>query len=448
MKPFARRPTPFLTALTAGTGRIAQAACTALTIPLVANHLDAEEFGLWIAVTGLMAFGGVIDLGIGGDLVNRLGLAIETRDESGARRCIATAYAILLAFGALIVAGSLLAHATLPIDQWLPVQQSATAREGALALTIAVVCLGLLAPVGVVGKMRLACHESHIHYFWDTVATGLMVLSVAVACVAGGGMIALTLAITVPPVVVNVVNTILFFRRGRLAIAPTAKAADFRLALRFLRSGALFFVISVATLVCIGTDAIIALYALGGEVAAQCGVAIKLVTSLQAVIGMMLVPYWPLYAAPLAGGRVAEVWRILGRSLAMALLIALPLAAALAGFGNDILRFWVGAGIAVPAGLMLACAVWLPLYALGAATSACACNTPFVPALARIMTVATVVMVAAKIVLAEHLGPAGIVWGGVAAYPVVVLLPTLAAIAWRLRRPAATALTPATRGVG
>ena len=68
-------------------GRVTSAACGLIQVPFALAHLGNEAFGLWTALTGLLWSLGILDLGLGYALQNRLAPPPCQPSESPAQTC-------------------------------------------------------------------------------------------------------------------------------------------------------------------------------------------------------------------------------------------------------------------------------------------------------------------------------------------------------------------------
>jgi O-antigen/teichoic acid export membrane protein len=432
--PRVRRATPFLSGLVAGFGRFAQIGCTMLTIPVVASALPSEEFGVWIAITSLMVFTNVVDLGVGAGLVNRLAAALAVSNAEAARREVSTAYLILSASGAFLIALALATFGWMPVSDLLNVKGATFAADATIAIFATTGCLAILSPLGLIGPIRLAHNESHIQNFCDAATAVATVFIILIGHIFGMGLVGMVLAVVFIPVIGQTINSILFYWGARADLLPQLHAFDLSSARELLKSGLLFMTIIVSTILCLRMDAFITLKVAGPGAAAQIGIIAKLLTSLQSVIELIVLPYWPLYAASLERGNLSEVRRILRKSTAAALLLSFPGAVAIILFGDAIVRLWLGDGaMTIPQSIYLPVGLWLLVFAAGAGLMCCTRSKPFLPMQAGTMVIGATVIIAGKIALLSLYGPVGLVWTAVIVYPLVVLIPSIAGMELRMR---------------
>jgi O-antigen/teichoic acid export membrane protein len=149
------------------------------------------------------------------------------------------------------------------------------------------------------------------------------------------------------------------------------------------------------------------------------------------LLSYVLVPLWPAYRESLARGDAGWVKRTLRRSITLAAIINIPSTAVLVIAGPFILHVWVGDQAVHPTMLLL--------VGLGTWTIMNTLNGPFAMLLnganvVGFQAVCSVLMavsnVTISIILVQHIGVSGAVYGSVISQFFCILLPEL----WYVRR--------------
>ena len=78
-----------------------------VSVPLTMGYLGAERFGLWMAISALVAFMNLLDFGVGNGLLNRVVEANGRGDPDSVRAAVSSGFFLLctLAAGLLVVFG-------------------------------------------------------------------------------------------------------------------------------------------------------------------------------------------------------------------------------------------------------------------------------------------------------------------------------------------------------
>jgi O-antigen/teichoic acid export membrane protein len=134
-------------------------------------------------------------------------------------------------------------------------------------------------------------------------------------------------------------------------------------------------------------------------------------------------PLWPAYADALARGDVPWVMRILRRSLIATTTAATLGATVFVLAGGWIVDTWSRGKVHPHASLLIGLGLWLILGSAGNAL-AMFLNAAHIVRMqvvcATLMAVANIVL---SIVLARHIGVAGLIWGTVISYSALIVLP-------------------------
>jgi O-antigen/teichoic acid export membrane protein len=176
-----------------------------VVIPLSIKMLGVEQYGLWLVVGSLVAWGGVADLGLAPGLVNVVATAQGRGDGQEMRRAISTAFA---AYGVLAMVVAALAIA---LSRWSGLPGLLGARTPQLAESgrmLVLVC-GLIFAAStltrVVSTTTSALQKGYLGYFsylaGSAVSLGLLF---ALAARGWGGLLSYVLIVSVPPLLAQV----------------------------------------------------------------------------------------------------------------------------------------------------------------------------------------------------------------------------------------------------
>jgi O-antigen/teichoic acid export membrane protein len=399
--------------------RLLQILSGILIVPLAYRYLGPERFGLWSAVTALTPLLALADLGIGNGLITAISAATGREDHGRIRGAISTAAAVVGGIAVLLLIVLAGAYAFGDWPRWLNVADTAGAAEARPAGALCLLSAILLLPVGLAAKIRAGLQEAFMNSAWDAAGVVLSLGLFALAIHQGGAMPHLALALSVGPILAALGNGIGLVRRADLR--PHWRAIDLEAFRPVARLGLLYFALACAAAAASAADNLIAIHLLGPESAGAIGIAAKIFGAAQAVVVVALLPLWPAVGEALARGDRRWVRRALARSLALAFAVSLVGAGALLAIANPVIGLWLGRGTVLPFGLLAANAVWLVLQCVGN-VFAMFLNGAGVIRFQIVVSLAyAAIAVALKLALAPSLGAAGIVWGTVASYGLVLL---------------------------
>jgi O-antigen/teichoic acid export membrane protein len=311
------------------------------SVPLVLAYLGKERFGLWSAITTVVAWAGIFNLGIANGLVNCLARAHGRDDEAEARRYLATAFFLLLGIAATLALG-------LAIGAWRVPWAEVFAARGAVAEPVVrwsvVAALGAFiagVPLSVVPQIYAAYQRTYISNVY--VGVGMV-----------GGFVALVAALRAEA---SLPVLVLVFGIGTPMAAALALAHALRLSMPWLRfrvadvsaaaARALMqrsvplFMYQVAALVINETQAIILAHRCDLGVVADYAIAMRIYLLIGALIHVGTAPFVPSFREAFERGDHAWLRASFRRFVALRTFLAVGGALGMLLLGNLVLRLWL-----------------------------------------------------------------------------------------------------------
>jgi O-antigen/teichoic acid export membrane protein len=415
-------------------GRGLTLALSLLTVPLTLNYLGTERYGMWIAISSMIALLAFSDLGIGYGLLNAVTRTIATGEFAQARRQISSSI-VLLTLVALILGGLFIViHPFIPWASVLAVESPKAKSEAgpAIATWFAIFLIGI--PISVASQVRIARQEVYLVHMTAAAGNVASVLALLVVILTRQGVPALVVAMAAPPVVAAGVNGILLFRSSAPELRPSTGFVDMRTGFGLMRSGLLFLVLQMAMTIAFTTDTLVIAQILGPSAVAEYGVASRLFAFPLGLVAIGLLPLWPAYGDAIARGDVKWARTTLVRSAKTALSVTIPAAGFLVLFGGWIIAIWVGGSVTPPFLLLLGLGIWTIQSTVGNSVAMLLNGANEL----RFQAIAAAAMAAANlglsIWLTFQMGVAGVVYGTVIAYGALVLIPMAFYVPGVLRR--------------
>jgi len=420
-----RRRRVLLSALAAAGAKLISLLSLMLTVPLTLGYLGVERYGLWMAMTGLLAVVGFADLGLGYGLVNSLARAEGLGDSLYARRAVSSAFFMLTAIAAGLSLILLLVWHALPWGLFFNARSAATGVEASSAMAILLSCFLVGLPLSVVTHGFAGLQEGFRLSLYQALGALLTLSAIVVAVKLRAGLPWLVLASSGAPLVSGTLGGWDLFCRRRSDLRPQLKHASFQGTLEIARLGGLFFVVQVAAAIGFQSDGLVLARMLGPESVSTYTITQKLFLQVPFVLGYFLTPLWPAYAEAVARRDLPWVRKTLRRSMSAAFAVNLPAAVVLFFSARWILDRWVGSTIEPPVSLLAALAVWVGLNSL---------NGPLAmffngAGALRYQALTCVPMAAANLALSifltRRIGIAGVVLGSIIAQTLFCYLPAL-----------------------
>lgn len=336
--------------------RAGTALATVAMVPILVRLLGSEGFGIWFTITSATVVIGFADLGISNGLVTLIAAAGARDDSDEIASYVSSAFFALALLGLLLFAAFV---AVSPHVDWARLLNVGDANRGsvrpAVTALAAAVCIGM--PLGVPQRVHLAYQEG----FLSSLYNGLGMLAglglALVAAVQRAGLVVVVIATLAGPALAALANFMVLFVRQRPNLSPRPTAATMAALSRVLRSGGLFMVLGLAVVVGYQSDLVVLSRVLGPEAVTQYAAPMRLFALMPMIAGFLITPLWPAYGDALARGDFGWARTTFRRSLIVAGVLNIPVAAILVAIGRPLVE-WLVPGVRPSLPLLLCLGTW------------------------------------------------------------------------------------------
>lgn len=410
---------------TAWSGLIARAitiGASLIMVPLAVHYLGKEQYGLWIAVSSLIAMLAFLDGGAGNAVINMIAHASGVKENSIVK-IVSTAFFSLLV---LALFGCLLFLIVFPYIFWGKLLGLSNLKLLA-DLNVVVVIVGLSFFINIlatlVGKIQRGLQLGILDNLSTGIGSILSLLFTYIAIYYDTGLIGFVSAILAGPMFAYIASNIhyLFFHRRDLR--PKLSHVDSGVARQLFSIGGMFFVLQIASAIQMQSDNLIIANMLGSAAVADYAICMKLFLIVPMLFSLLLTPLWPAYTEAFASGDTQWAKRIFLKSMRWALLISIPSACLLVIFGGKIIEIWVGYESVPSTSLLIGCAIWLILMTVGNALGVFLNGLQLVKTQIIVATTATIMNVFFSIILIQKIGVVGAIFGSVISYTFFTIIP-------------------------
>ncbi len=186
------------------TGKAINITVRLVSIPLAAQLLGTERYGLWLTVSSILMWLNMSQFGLGGGLLNEIGKASAKDDRVLMRRHIATAYALFLGIGSAVFAVILgithtpLAALILGVSK---APQLAQEARSVFMLSGGVLSASLL--ILSIGPVCMGLQEGYLVYSSFAMGSLLSLAGISIVYKLHGTMLAFAAVSGLPTVVTN-----------------------------------------------------------------------------------------------------------------------------------------------------------------------------------------------------------------------------------------------------
>jgi O-antigen/teichoic acid export membrane protein len=401
-----------------------------ISVPLVVGYLGSERYGMWITMSSLVATLGPLDLGIGLGLLTVVSDAYGRDDREAARRAISTAAAMLTTIAVLATCIFGVVYFLIPWARVFNVTTPIAISEAGPVCAVLFGAFALGLPLGIIGQVQLAHQSGYISSAWAIVGNLCSFAALLGVIALHGNLPLLMLALTSVGFIPVVLNGWFLFRRQRPWLMPRFGDIDLRAGRGLLRTGSFFVVLQLAGLAAYQLDNLVIAQILGAGAVQEYAIPNKLFTLAPTLLSFVLLPLWPAYRESMARADGAWVRRTLKRSVMLAAAVNIPSSLFLLFAGPFLLHLWVGSAVHPTQLLLLGLATWTIMNTLSGPFAMLlngANVIGFQAVCAILMGVANVTI---SILLVQHIGVSGAVWGSVIAQLFFIVIPDV----WYVRR--------------
>lgn len=266
---------------------------TLISAPIMLHHVDRADYGVLLTLTSIVGWVGMMDIGLGNGLRNKLPEFLKNKDFIYAKKIVSSCYATLAIYVAVIITIFL---ALSPFINWLSVLNSPTSDAEEIRKLADVVfitfciqfLLGLLN--SILFAYQIPAFQSFFTFIGQLAALIALIIQVFIFNVTSVFQIGAVNCLI--PVLVLFCGSIGLFRTKLKDIAPSFKLVDFRTVGGILSLGMKFFVLQMITIVLFQANTIIIAKVVGPEAVVEYNLAFKYISLLTMIFTIIITPVW------------------------------------------------------------------------------------------------------------------------------------------------------------
>jgi O-antigen/teichoic acid export membrane protein len=342
-----------------------------ISVPLTVTYLGAERYGVWLALSSLIAVIAHVDLGLSSGLVNAISEADGMNDRSAETRSVASVFLMLSALACLLSVVLFSIYHWLPLAQLVQVTSPAAASEVGPSLCALAICFFLSMPLAVGQRIQIGHQEGYKASLWQSAGGVLSLLTLLAFIRAKVSLPWLVLANSAPPLLTSAANCAHQFYFARPWLLPRFHNFHWPTAKHIVQTGLLFCVAGLATILTTQIPYVMVTRTLGAKAVAHYGVAQKLWSVLPMLVSMATVPLWPAYREALASGDLNWIARTFKMTLTATLVTSFSGALLLLVSYRSLISAWVNRGLVPDTATALALSVFAVATSLKWSTWMC-----------------------------------------------------------------------------
>jgi O-antigen/teichoic acid export membrane protein len=329
-----------------------------LYIPVVLGYLDKEKFGVWIALTSVINWIRLFDVGIGNGLRHQLATAIAQGKMEKAQELVSTTYFIL---GAIFCSVLLIALAINPWLDWQSIlNTTAVGQKELFAVTnialIAIISTFVFQIVKTIYSAHGNTAAGNIMQLISSVLSLFFIWLLTLLTEPGDLVSAVLIVAGIPMVVFLVANLYTYIKRYQELI-PKYSCVKIKDSGDLFRLSGKFFVVQITAMIIYMSLPFIITQFYGPSAVSEFHVARSIFNLPTMAIGLFTAPLIPLVTQAFAREELARIRRMLKHSMGLASIISLG-TVLMIFLAPWVYKIWLGDLISIPKELTLAIGVY------------------------------------------------------------------------------------------
>lgn len=313
-----------------------------MSAPIMLHHVNRADYGVLLTLTSIVSWVGMMDVGIGNGLRNKLPEMLAKGDLQGAKKAISSSYAVLAIYVGLLISAFLIAS---PFIDWLNVLNSpksdADEINGLAVVVFIAFCLQFLLGliVSILYAHQMPAMNSLISFGSQVVTFIALIIQVYVFNVTSVFQIGAVNCLIPPSFMLF--GTIILFTTKLKDVAPTFRLIDFKSVSGILSLGVKFFILQIITIVLFQANSIIITRVVGPEAVVEYNMAFRYISVLTMFFNIMITPIWSATTDAYVRGDFAWIRKTLKFSRKICL-IAIGSGVLMTILSKQVYSLWLG----------------------------------------------------------------------------------------------------------
>lgn len=402
--------------------KIFSAAINLITVPLTVHYLGAERYGLWMAISSIMALMSFADLGLGNGLLNAISKAHGKNSIKDAQTAVSSTFYMLLGISSLLL---LIFLSIYPFISWQNVfnaQSKLAIEESGPTMFVLVITFLINMPLGIVRRIQDGYQEGFKFQIWLIVGSIISLAGLLICIYLETGLPWLVFAFSSGQLIATLINGIVLFGKRRKELLPRFSYFDFITGKYLFKAGLIFFFLGIFTLLGNATDDIILAHTLGPASVAGYEIVKKLFL-FSMFTQFIIQPLWPAFGEALECGDLDWAKRTLRKAIKLSIVSSALISLPLLVFGKQIIELWIGPDFIPSWSLLIGFYVFILFANYGGVMSTFLNSGPLIKKQLIIIGLASVSSVVLKITLSINFGVSGIIWATIIGYSIFYIIP-------------------------
>jgi O-antigen/teichoic acid export membrane protein len=268
-----------------------------ISIPITAQYLGKEQFGVWLILSTFMNWISIADLGLTNSLVNMLSTALAKDDKQLAKKSVSSSFFPMFTLGLLILVLCSFLSLYTHMDQYLNLKISPSLQiDTHWSVAVAICFFAIKIPLSIPRCVFNAYQQGYIYQLWSGSTNFLSLLSLFVMQYFHANLPWLLGGFFGIIILGDILAGIDIFYFRQTWLKPKLKMCDMRILRSLLKVGGQFWIIQISAICIFQTDIIIVSQMFSLADVSIYGVLLKLFALVEGVSASFLSPLWPAYS--------------------------------------------------------------------------------------------------------------------------------------------------------
>lgn len=330
-----------------------------LLVPMTLNYVDNATYGIWLALSSMVLWIRILDIGINNGLKNKLAESFAVGDYNLAKKYVSTTYAILsLIFLPVMVILLIIT----PLLNWTSILNLGVYDIRGLVVSISIIisyfCFNfILSTINIVLYADQRPADANFRSLLQQIISLAVIFILTLTT--KGDLVKLCLGLCASPLLIIILYNITLFNGRYKAISPNIKSVDFKVAPSLLSLGVRFFIIQICFIIQYQISNFLILRYYGAEDVTSYNIAFKYFNAIYSIWLILLAPLWAATTDALAKGEYNWVTNAIKKYTLAFICVSFVMLLMLL-VASPVYRIWVGDKVEVPFSFSL----WIMLYNL------------------------------------------------------------------------------------
>jgi len=329
-----------------------------ITVPITLNYLGAEQFGIWMALTGFVAFLSFTDMGLGIGLQNALTRCNGKDDEKTPSYLVSTALFLTTLLCVLLCSFSWYLIPEIDLTRLVQLYDSNNQTILEQTTQAIIIAFAISLPLGMIQRILDAYQRGFVTN--SLLAVGrLASLASVFICVEMKYPLPIMalLYMGLPFVLLGLGGCYIFLTESILR--PSLFKIKIKYISQIVRTGGLALCAQIGATIMSSGPLLLLTSQYGAIAVVPFAITQRLLSMSSLILSTALAPLWPAYGEAYARKDIVWILKTFRKSIVYTLIIVIPIFITMSFYGQSIIEWWSQDKNAIPSwGLLMACNVW------------------------------------------------------------------------------------------